>query len=280
MKEKIEVLIIGAGVVGTNLMKELEKHKIEFAFYDPKVSHETHRKYRKISEQEKLGISARYGIICVPTNSNKDGSCDISIVTNVIEEWKDKIDTYILKSTVPPGTTDKLNSIYGDKIVFSPEYYGSTQHANTPHNFQIVGRGKSDFCKKEVCELYKRMSTGFDKLFVTSAKTAELVKYAENTWLAMQVTFFNQFYRIANTIGVDNEQFREALLLDERISRSHSFVYEDHPYYESHCLDKDLPAIVRFAEDFEGNKIDVEFLKNIIDTNNRFKLSFKGEYRE
>lgn len=84
------------------------------------------------------------------------------------------------------------------------------------------------------------------KFRLTDAKTAELVKYMENSYLATKVTFCNAFYRIAEHYNINYEDVRELVTLDPRIDASHTFVYRDHPYYDSHCLNKDVRAI---AED-------------------------------
>ena len=91
--------------------------------------------------------------------------------------------------------------------------------------------------------------TGAFRIAQTDARTAELVKYAENSFLALKVTFFNEFHRVAQAMRVDSNEFRELLLLDPRIGRSHTFVYEDHPFYDSHCLNKDVPGIIQAAAD-------------------------------
>lgn len=104
---------------------------------------------------------------------------------------------------------------------------------------------------------------------LTNSKTAELTKYMENSYLATKVTFCTQFYEIANKLGVDYEELRELFCLDVRVNKSHTFVYDEHPYWQSHCLDKDVPAIANFA--------DAEFLKSVIDFNKKQKSKYIKE---
>ena len=85
----------------------------------------------------------------------------------------------------------------------------------------------------------------------------------ENSYLATKVTFCIQFYEIAKQLGVSYEELRELFILDPRVNPSHTFVYEEHPYYQSHCLDKDVPAI--------ANAVSAELLKNVIEFNNKQK---------
>lgn len=246
-----KVLIVGYGIVGYNIKKMFPFADI----YDPlKGFYNIKDKYD-------------YCIICVPTEKKDDGSADVSVVELVIEMLKDKVGLFIIKSTIPPGTTDRLIERFGIDIVFSPEYYGNTQHANTLHDFVIFGGTKERTSR--ACQLWQEVVTGYSRIMQTDSVTAELVKYAENTWLAMQVTFSNEFYRICKEYGSNYPEFRELLLLDERISRSHTFVYENHPYYDSHCLNKDLPAIV---EALKEKGFAPKFIEAIIERNEEFKL--------
>lgn len=97
----------------------------------------------------------------------------------------------------------------------------------------------------------------------TDRKTAELCKYMENCYLAAKVTFCNEFFRIAEKLGVCYEEMRELVTLDPRIDPSHTFVYRDRPYWQSHCLDKDVKAIASCS----GS----EFLRAVVDANERHK---------
>ena len=65
----------------------------------------------------------------------------------------------------------------------------------------------------------------------------------ENSFLATKVSFCIQFYEIAKQYGIDYEDLRELFILDPRVNPSHTFVYEDSPYWDSHCLNKDVLAI-------------------------------------
>lgn len=126
-----KILIVGFGVVGHNLYNDLEKLKPDV--YD---------KYKTGSNTKKPG---KYDIafICVDTPYVKGKSvCDISEVVNAIAETDARL--YVIKSTVLPGTTERIASITGKTIVFSPEYYGGTQHCNNfDFNFTIIGGPKS-----------------------------------------------------------------------------------------------------------------------------------------
>jgi UDPglucose 6-dehydrogenase len=252
---KKTVLIVGYGVVGMNIDALFMKARnVKVSIRDDMKGH---AKDPRAEEYD-------YAIICVPTNMKEDGSADTSIVEKAIEENAARL--YIIKSTVPPGTTRNLVEKLGERIVFSPEFYGGTQHANTPHEFVIFG-GPDEECE-EASQLWQTVFTGYQHISHVDYETAELCKYAENAWLASQVVFFNTFKRICDAFGVDYTVFRETLLLDDRISKSHSFVYSDQPFYDSHCLNKDVPAILSSATD-KGYYPD--FVSAIIECNDMLK---------
>ena len=241
-------LIIGHGVVGKNM------HKI---FPDARI-HDPAR-----GAHAQAGVWYDVAFVCVPTDMLPDGRCDTSIVEEVVREHREHVGVFCIKSTVPPGTTDRIAEETRASCVFSPEFFGGTQHANgVDYDFVILGgapRGRA-----AVAEVYKERMTGAFRIAQTDARTAELVKYAENSFLALKVTFFNEFHRVAQAMRVDSNEFRELLLLDPRIGRSHTFVYEDHPFYDSHCLRKDPPAIVRAAKDAG---IEMPLMDSVIRTN-------------
>ena len=242
------VLIIGYGIVGHNLAKEI-------AILSPDI----YDKY-KIEYNTKKDIKYDFCFICVDTPYTKDSLCDISQIEQVLQTHEAEI--YIIKSTVLPGTVDKLIYKYKKKIIFSPEYYGETQHCNNfEFNFTILG-GAKETCIM-VQQLLQSVYDARHTFHIVDTKTAELVKYMENSYLATKVTFCIQFYEIAKQLGVSYEELRELFILDPRVNPSHTFVYEEHPYYQSHCLDKDVPAI--------ANAVSAELLKNVIEFNNKQK---------
>ena len=90
----------------------------------------------------------------------------------------------------------------------------------------------------------------------------------ENSYLATKVAFCTQFYEIAQKLEIPYEEVRECFILDSRVNPSHTFVYDEHPYYKSHCLDKDVPAIAEY--------MDARLLKDIIKFNKIQKDKYKG----
>jgi UDP-glucose 6-dehydrogenase len=98
-----------------------------------------------------------------------------------------------------------------------------------------------------VADLYKQAFSAELLIHQSDARTAELTKYMENCFLALKVTFCNEFYDLAQQFGVDYNELRELWLLDPRIGRSHTFVLPDDRGFAGKCLPKDVSALVQSA---------------------------------
>ena len=243
-----KTLIVGYGTVGHNLAKELKNLNPDI--YDIKLT----------EYNTKKDIKYDFAFICVDTPLMENYDLDLTQVRAAITASESEI--YIIKSTCPLGTVDKLKKETGKRIIFSPEYYGGTQHCNNfDFDFTILGGDKKD-CIAAI-QLLQNCYDGRHQFRITDAKTAELVKFMENSFLATKVSFCNQFYQICQKNNIDYEELRELFILDKRIGDSHTFVYKDKPYWDSHCLNKDVPHIAYAQE--------AEMLKNIVEFNNRSK---------
>ena len=99
---------------------------------------------------------------------------------------------------------------------------------------------------------------------MTDAKTAELAKYMENCFLAMKVTFCNEFYDIAKAYDINYNELREVWLEDPRIGRSHTFVYEDNRGFSGKCLPKDVNGLIEMANE---KNVNVDLMKSVRDKN-------------
>ena len=228
-----DVLIIGYGVVGKNLEKEL-------AALQPDV----YDKYLKTGFSE---FHYKLAFVCVPASE----------IRTAIKE--NSADLYILKSAILPGTTDLLREETGERIIYSPEYRGATVHNDCQFDFTILGGERAD-CLKAI-RILQRAYDGGHQFHMTDAKTAELVKYMENAFLATKVSFCCQFWEIARQIGVDYPELRELFILDPRVNPSHTFVFDDYPYWNTLCLNNDVTAI--------ADAYDAELLKSVIAYNKK-----------
>ncbi len=188
--------------------------------------------------------------VAVPTPEAGDGSCDLSAVEEVVS-WVNP--PMCLKSTVPPGSVDRLVRSTGKKICFSPEYVGETRWHGwkeiASHGFVIVG-GERPVSALTIRAYQEVLGPEF-RYYSTDAKTAELCKYMENAFLATKVAFVNQFYDLAKAFGIEFNELRELWLADERIGRSHTLVTEERGY-RGRCLPKDMAAIVHSVKPLGG----------------------------
>ena len=243
-----EVLIIGYGVVGHNLAEELKDLKPDIV-----------DKYKKnVTTMRK--ITYDLGFICVDTPL-KNGLVDITEVKNAINEYNCNI--FCIKSTCPVGTVEKLTKETGKNIIFSPEYYGGTKHCNNyTFDFTILG-GDKDICDK-VVQILLPCYDGRHIFRIVEPKLAELVKFMENSFLATKVSFCQSFWNICQQENLNYSELRELFILDPRVNPSHTFVYDDHPYWNSHCLNKDVASVV--------NQYNVDLLRNVISINEAQKL--------
>lgn len=227
------ILIVGYGNIGKHIFEEFEE--LQPDIYDPKIEF-----YYHTFEKDKR---YDFAFVCVPTNGLEDGSCDTSIVENAVKETNAEV--IIIKSTIPPGTTERLIKETGKTIIFSPENYGTTQHCPNDPNFVILG-GEKEVCDK-VANLYAQVKNGYFRFYFTDTKTAELAKYMLNCFLALKVTFCCEFADVAKQFGISYPELRELFIADERVGVSHTFVYPEKPFYDSHCFNKDIPAFISFA---------------------------------
>ena len=240
------ILIVGYGVVGSLLANEISVLKPDI--YD---------KYKEpYNDRSKLKEHYDVAFICVDTPFTPASFCDIGEVKNAICE--NNADIYVIKSTVLPGTSERLSRELSKSIVFSPEYYGGTQHCNNfDFDFTVLGGTRIDCI--EIQQMLQDVYDARHKFKLTDHTTAELLKYMVNTHLGIIVSFCVQFYELAENYGVDYEELRELFLLDPRTNPAHTYVYRDHPYWESHCLSKDIPAIA-----YDG---EARFLLDLIEYN-------------
>lgn len=256
------VAIIGYGHVG----KAMHKVFPDAVLYDP--SHGQSDK--QIVNQCDLAI------ICTPTPSKEDGSCDTSIVEETVSWLKTPL--ILIKSTVPPGTTDLLKKKYKKRICMSPEYYGESNYwlpeewsSVKGWPFIIIGGDKND--ADEIAQLFVNVLGPKKTYALTDAKTAELTKYMENVWGAMKVTFANEFYQIAQTFGVSYIELRELWALDPRVEKLHTAVF-DARGFGGKCFPKDLSALIQSTK---KQGYEPEFLAAIEKSNRRFRKLNKKE---
>lgn len=260
-KNKV-IEIIGYGIVGQGMAK-LFGDRFEVLIHDPE----------KGFNRTDYDVIPDLSIICVPTPMKDDCSCETAYVESAIKDCKSKL--ILIKSTVPPETTDTLAKKFKKDICFSPEYMGESKYF-TPfwkypdpenaasHTFVIIGGDKAS----ETANYFMKVMSVDTVYHLCSATEAELIKYAENTFFATKVTFCNEFYGICKAYGVDWKGVREGWLLDPRINKNHTLVFEDEFGFGGKCFPKDTNAIIKAAQ---SKGYEPTLLKAVLETNNKIR---------
>lgn len=243
--------IIGGGVVGQAVKNFFIKAKV----YD---------KYKKFDSWDEVS-GCKYIFICVPTPFNN--GFDASIINEVFDLLSGLKNTIvIIKSTVIPGTTERLQREYPDiPIIFNPEFIDN-KTANEDFlrpDKQIVGyTEKSKNIADEVMAILPKGR--FEKIM--PATSAEVVKYMVNTYYATKVIFANQIYDVCEKLGVDFDTVREAFEHDRRVAPGNFNVWHGgFRGFDGKCLPKDLAAFVKLADELG---VDLRLLRDVQEINN------------
>jgi UDPglucose 6-dehydrogenase len=238
---KYKIGIAGVGMVGGALRRYFEKKdNYELFLYDKKG----------VGSIEQLK-QADFIYICLPTPYVGGIGCDTSIVESLIENF-DTPKTIIIKSTVIPGTTDKLQAHHPKhKFLFNPEFLTeetADQDMSYPDR-QIVGHTDQSYCvAKDV--LQQLPLAPFER--IVPAKVAEMIKYASNTWFSVKVAKNNEMYDLCQKLLMSEEQWEmivDGMASDRRIGRTHLKIqHKGKRGYWGKCLPKDTKALLDFAK--------------------------------
>jgi len=210
--------------------------------------------------------------ICLPTPMNIDGSCNLQIVRDVIKD----IDyiagqlnchkTIAIKSTVLPGTSDKINNQSKNiSVLFNPEFLTEANFINDFKNQnRIILGGEND----ELVKIENLYSLVFPNVPIlkTSSTVAEMIKYFTNTYLATKVSFANEMKLICEFLEINYEKVVEYAKYDERLGESHWSVPgpDGHYGFGGSCFPKDVNALISFCKD---NNILAKTLMGAWETN-------------
>ncbi|MBE0425118.1 MAG: UDP-glucose/GDP-mannose dehydrogenase family protein [Nitrospirae bacterium] len=196
--------------------------------------------------------------IAVGTPRRGDGSADMKYVEEVAREIAKYMDGYkviVTKSTVPVGTGEKLREIISgnlkDKIDFdivsNPEFLreGSAIEDLIRPNRVVIG-ANSPQAVAIMKDLYKPLYLIETPFVVTNIETAELIKYASNSFLAIKISFINEMAKLCEKVGADVHMVAKGMGLDQRIGPK--FLHPG-PGYGGSCLPKDTNALLKMAEE-------------------------------
>ncbi len=204
-------------------------------------------------------------IVCVGTPSLPNGDVDLSYVHRVTERAaqilknKKEFHTFIYRSTVPPGTTERvviplLEEVSGKKIYvdfdvcFNPEFLREGSSVDDFYNppFTVVGQ-QTEASGTVVKEIFSFLTAPFE---TTSIKTAEMLKYVCNTYHALKVCFGNEIGSLARRMGVDGHELMRLFMLDEKQNLSGMYLKPGFAYGGS-CLPKDVRGLLYQAKNHD-----------------------------
>jgi|10_taG_2_1085330.scaffolds.fasta_scaffold117470_2 UDPglucose 6-dehydrogenase len=233
--------IIGQGFVGTAVRVGFEG-VFEVHTYDI-------NKNSTCSSLTELCERSKIIFVCVPTPMNKDGSCNTEIVENVLEDLNrlSKGHIAVLKSTVPPGTTERLGSKYKNlSLVFNPEFLTEANFIQDFKNQDRIIVGGPRPATTIIKNLYRKRFPS-TPILKTGSNTAEMVKYFCNCFLATKVSFANEMRQICEQKNIDYDKVVEYSLYDKRIGKTHlSTPGPDGRYgFGGSCFPKDVNAIIK-----------------------------------
>jgi UDPglucose 6-dehydrogenase len=239
----------------------LKKGKIPF--YEPGLD----ELVRRNTNQKRLQFSTNIGkavqsslviFIAVGTPRRGDGSADLKYVEEVAKEISKHLNGYkviVTKSTVPVGTGEKLHEIISrnlkEKVDFdiasNPEFLreGSAIEDFMRPNRVVIG-AKSQQAIAIMKDLYEPLYLIETPFIITNIETAELIKYASNSFLATKISFINEMANLCETVGGDIHMVAKAMGLDQRIGKK--FLHPG-PGYGGSCLPKDTNALIKIAEE-------------------------------
>lgn len=221
--------------------------------------------FRSVATNEEVEPLENYKLafINVPTPMLPSGKCDTSIVEAVVTQYAPIVENFCCKSTVEIGTCDKLFLRDGINICMSPEYIGETLGhpllEPSRETFIILGGAKK--VTRVFAEAWTLVTNARTKIYQVNARTAELCKLMENSFIATKVMFCNEFFELAEEIGVDYPELREIFLADPRMSRDFTYVYRNNRGFSGKCLPKDLNNLAYFYRTYTKKKAHlIEFL--------------------
>ncbi len=211
--------------------------------------------------------------ICVgtPTKNNK---ADLKYVFNVIKSIKSNLNKYkiiVTKSTVPVTTGDKITKILKSNInknkfdvVSNPEFL---REGEAIRDFQFPDRvvvgTSSNKANKIMRKLYLPLIKKGGRYFHTSRRSAELIKYASNAFLATKITFINEIANLCEKSNIDVKEVAIGMGLDDRIG---SRFLRAGPAYGGSCFPKDTRALVSTGRMFKTN---LSVVKSVINSNDK-----------
>lgn len=216
--------------------------------------------------------------IAVGTPQGEDGSADLQYVFNVAKSIAKSMNDYkviVDKSTVPVGTAEKVSEIikentnYDFDVVSNPEFL---KQGNAVNDFlspdRVVIGSNSDKATQIMQEIYAPFFRTGNRVIVMDVKSAEMTKYAANSFLAVKISYANEIANLCEKVGADAEMVRIGMTTDSRIGNK--FLFPGLGYGGS-CFPKDVKALIKTGAE---NGCDMSIIKSADETNKKQRTLF------
>jgi UDPglucose 6-dehydrogenase len=310
----MKISVIGTGYVGlvtgtcfaetgnTVTCVDIDKEKIRklqqgiITIYEPGLEQlfERNIKQQRLTFTTNLeeGIhEAQIIFLALPTPPGEDGSADLKYILKVAEDLGPLLKDYTVlvdKSTVPVGTTEKVKAKIASKakvefdVVSNPEFLreGVAVEDFMKPDRVVIGT-TSQRARKVMETLYAPFVRQGNPIIFMDDRSAELTKYAANSFLATKITFMNEIANLCELLGADVDSVRRGVGTDSRIGKR--FLFPGIGYGGS-CFPKDVQALAKSSSDA---KYDFKILRAVMDVNSsqktrlipRIKEFFKGDLK-
>ncbi len=235
----------------------------------------------RLSFSSDLKSAVEKSLVCfiaVGTPQGEDGSADLQYVFEVAKSIANSMNDYkviVDKSTVPVGTAEKVteiikqNTTYDFDVVSNPEFL---KQGNAVDDFlspdRVVIGSNSDKATKIMQEIYAPFFRTGNRVIVMDVKSAEMTKYAANSFLAVKISYANEIANLCEKVGADAEMVRIGMTTDSRIGNR--FLFPGLGYGGS-CFPKDVKALIKTGTE---NACDMCIIKSADEINKKQRLLF------
>ncbi len=223
--------------------------------------------------------------LALPTPPGEDGSADLSYILGVAGDLSEIIEDYkviVDKSTVPVGTSEKVHAILAERleedlfdVVSNPEFLreGVAVDDFLKPDRVVIGTS-SERARKIMRQLYEPFVRQGNPIIMMDERSAEMTKYAANSYLATRITFMNEIANLCEKVGANVDMVRIGMGSDTRIGKR--FLFPGVGYGGS-CFPKDVQALGKTAEDFD---YDFRILKSVMSVNHKQRSVLARKIKE
>jgi UDPglucose 6-dehydrogenase len=260
--------IVGLGVVGEAVKRGLES-----------IGHTVHGHDIRLGTSIDDVLKTDLCFLCVPTPCDEQGSCDTSIVETVVRDLETRAypGVVVIKSTVTPGTTDRLAKQHPTlRFVMCSEFLRErSAYEDFVNNHDVCVIGAYD---DATYELVKRAHGSLPANFAQLTPTeAEFAKYFSNVYNALRIVFANGFYDTCRALGADYTKVKNAMVLRDTIDDHYLDCREDMRGFGGMCLPKDTSA---FAALVKQLGLESTLFDAILEDNKKLKKNVFPGMRE